>query len=125
MSHVSRPVRAKQPDREWCIAALVSGFALTGRYCPTPFSVGVAYSYICICPFRAIYSLRGYDFFRCQTLDTYSCHLIDRRLVGPFINPNQSNDRLGFNLCSGLLSLVWQPYSASGDFSIFFFKTIC
>ena len=68
MSHQSRPVRAKQLDMEWFIAALVSGLALTGRYCPPPFSVGVAYSYICICPFRAIYSHRRYDFLHVKLL---------------------------------------------------------
>jgi hypothetical protein len=54
MSRELRPVRAKQPDMEWFITALMSGFALTGRHCPPPFSVGVAYSYTCICPFKAI-----------------------------------------------------------------------
>lgn len=54
MSQESRPARAKQPEEEWCIMALVSGFALIGRYCPSPFSAGVAYSYICPDPFRVV-----------------------------------------------------------------------
>lgn len=54
MSQESRPARAKQPEEEWCIMALVRGFALTGRYCPPPFPVGVAYSYICPDPFRVV-----------------------------------------------------------------------
>lgn len=54
MSQESRPARAKQPEEEWCIMALVSDSALTRCYCPPPFSAGVAYSYICPDSFRVV-----------------------------------------------------------------------